>query len=104
MTTASVRPRRRPRDVADMTPEERGRLYFAAMADGDVDAAEVVVRGPLPADWPEDVRRQWWARRDLVAMLREEALPAPVLIPPARLARIRSAIGEHFERLREDGA
>ena len=55
----------RPRDMADMTPEERERLYRAAMAAGDVDAAEALVHGPLPPDWPEDARRPWGARRDL---------------------------------------
>ena len=89
-----------PRDVADMTPEERERLYLAAMADGDVEAAETLVFGALPAGWPEDVRRPWKARGDLVAMLREEGLPDPARIPPARLARIRSAFAEHFAHLR----
>ncbi len=54
----------RPRAVVDMTPEERERQYHAAMAAGDVDVAEALVRGPLPSDWPEDARRPWGARRD----------------------------------------
>lgn len=89
-----------PRDVADLPPEERERLYLSAMADGDVDAAEALVHGSLPADWPEDVRRPWEARRDLVTMLREEGLPDPARISPARLAHIRSAFAEHFAHLR----
>ena len=49
----------RPRDVADMPPEERERQYHAAMAAADVDAAEVSFAGRCPRTGPKDVRRPW---------------------------------------------
>ena len=42
----------RPRDVADMPPEERERQYHAAMAAADVDAAEVSFAGRCPRTGP----------------------------------------------------
>ena len=71
----------RPRDVVDMTPEERERQYHAAMAAGDVDAAEALVRGPLPSDWPEDARRPW-GREAGPSGGAGEGLPLPITCPP----------------------
>ena len=54
-------------EVGD-TPETRRAAFAAAMAAGDATTAHAIARAPLPADWPEDVRRPWGARRDLARM------------------------------------
>ena len=49
---------------ASQTPESRA----AAMRAGDAPGALAIARKPLPATWPEDVRRAWSARRSIVRM------------------------------------
>ena len=49
-------------------PDARARAFNQAMADGDAARAYAIARAPAPADWPEDVRRPWSARRDLARM------------------------------------
>ena len=50
------------------TPETRTAAFNAAMAAGDAASAYAIARAPLPADWPEDARRPWSARRELARM------------------------------------
>ena len=62
-----------PGDVVDVeaapdTPETRSAAFTAAMAAGDAASAYAIARAPLPADWPEDARRPWSARRELARM------------------------------------
>ena len=51
----------------DVMEDSKGRreAFEAAMRAGRPDHALAIAREPLPADWPEDERRTWSARRDL---------------------------------------
>ena len=55
-------------EAAPDTPETRSAAFTAAMAAGDAASAYAIARAPLPADWPEDARRPWSARRELARM------------------------------------
>ena len=55
-----------PAVLAD--PEARNEAFVAALADENAALALAIAREPLPADWPEDARRKWGARRDLARM------------------------------------
>ena len=50
------------------SPEERAAAYTSAMRAGDAAGALAIARKPLPASWPEDVRRAWSARRSIARM------------------------------------
>ena len=58
-------------EAAPDTPETRNAAFAQAMAAGDVASAYAVARALLPADWPEDARRPWSARRDLARIAAE---------------------------------
>ncbi len=59
-----------PRGVAGLPEPERPRLFASAMADRDWSSAEALAAGPLPPEWPEDMRRAGGGRRDMARQLR----------------------------------
>lgn len=66
---AAERDAEAPADPAPLAtladPQERRAAFDAAMEAGDAAAALAIARAPLPATWPENVRRPWAARRAL---------------------------------------
>ena len=72
-----------PRDVADMTSEERERLYLAAWPTATPMPPRRSCVERCPPAGPRIFAAPGEARRDLVAMLREEGLPDPARVPPA---------------------
>ena len=59
-----------PPPVSAMDHPDRDAAFVAAMADGDIDRAEVLARAPVPETWPAAVLETWGARRRIVRNVR----------------------------------